>query len=334
MTTTDRRGLIQERALASLRDELRLQAALARKEWVSIHSHHFFDLREQQWRELDAVASRMWSGYLAKNPIKIKVVFLVESKSLAEKHLLLPAHKLLKQAIVFDWLGSSRWRNERFIIYEEAGLDRRLATTIDTALTGGAADVMPNAPNILLPPRKSIWHATGLVEARNQAGKAKKSDDELGSSVVWRARLALQSAAQALAHNEIESAARDLRLAIQFARLRQISRQEDPTFDIGAQIAAEVAKNPFTITIFHPVVVVDADIWGVNEDDVTPVEHTRVHLTGISRYPYFWFDLVKRERVESVVRDAQASYDKQAEDHGLSGVDVSLGTAEYEIAHP
>lgn len=334
MTETDRSNLINDRALESMRDELRIQAALDAREWVSVHSHHFFDLRKQQWRELDAVASRLWVGKLGERPIKVKVVILVESKSLSEKHLLLPPHDLIKQAVVFDWIGSSRRRHERYRIYEEGGLDRRTASAVDTAITGGAADVMPNAPNILLPPRGSIWHSSGLVEAQNVAGTASKYKDEIGSSVVWKARLALQAAAQAIVFEETESDAQNLRLAIQFGRLSQKTRTEDKFFDLKSEIVAEVGKRPFTILVFHPVIVVDADIWGVEEGEVVPVDHARVHLTGISRYPYFWFDLVRRECVEAAVGNAQATYDRLAGQRGLRGEEINLGLADYEIAHP
>lgn len=334
MTSTDRTKLINDKALSSLRDELRLQTALETREWISIHSHHYFDLREKQWRELDAVASKMWAGYLSDRPIRVKVVFLVESKSIREKHVLLPPHAILKQAVVFDWLGSYRRRDERFRLYEEAGLDRKLATSVDSVLTGGAADVMPDAPNILLPPRELVWHSAGFVEAQNTAGMAKRFKKELGSSVVWRARLSLQSAAQALAQEEIEAAAGELGIAIRFARLRQMSRGNDEAFDMKAEVVSEMASRAFTITVFHPVIVVDADLWGVDGDDVIPVNHARVHLTGISRYPYFWFDLVQREAVNKVIREAQANYDQQASERGLHTEEVNLGTADYEIAYP
>lgn len=91
---------------------MRLQAALDQPAWSSIHSHHYFDQRGKQWRELDAVASKVWSGYLAKRPIKIKVVILVESKSLRSKHVPLPPFDPVKQAVVFDWLGSNRRKSD------------------------------------------------------------------------------------------------------------------------------------------------------------------------------------------------------------------------------
>lgn len=330
----DRTDLINDKALESLRDEMRLQDALDRRGWTSIHSHYFYDLRTKEWRELDAVAVRTWVGQLAGRTVRIKVVILVESKSLSEKHFLLPQYSLSKQAIVFDWLGATPRRSERFRIYEDAGLARRIASVIDSEITGRSACVMPDAPNILLPPRDSVWHASGVKEARNAAGSGNKYKEEIGSSVVWKARLALQSAAQALAQDQADLDGKNLRLALQLVKLRLMAQEDKEKFNMKEEVSKEAGKFPFTITIFHPVIVADGDIWGVSENDVVPVAHGRVHLAGVSRYPYFWFDLVRREAADDVVSRAQKSYDDQAIERGLSGQDINLGVAEYTVAYP
>jgi hypothetical protein len=334
MSLEDRKDLVSDRALESLRDELRIHAMLDQPSWVSVHSHHFFDLREKQWRELDAVASRSWEGMLQKQPVRIKILFIVESKSLANKHILLPQFEPIRQAIVYDWIGSQQRKRDRFDIYEQLGLERRLAARIDLEVTGTAAEVMPNAPNIMMPPRNPEWNSASFTEAQNSKGKSKKSDNELRTSVVWRARLALRSAAQALVQSEVDRESRDFALALQYARLQQIASPEREDFDFAKYVVDGFRKVRFTMTIFHPVIVVDSDLWGVSTDDLTPISHARVHLTGVSRYPYFWFDLVRREALERIILEAQRTYEAQALEKGLVPVEPNMGDAEYEIAHP
>jgi hypothetical protein len=324
---------VNAKALQSLRDEMQLQGILDKPSWASVHSHHFFDIRDNVWRELDAVASRSWRGVLQKRPIRVKVVVLVESKRLAEKQLLLPRFNPLRQAIIYDWLGSQRRRKERFAVYEQAGLDPRLAQRVDIDISGGAADIMPNAPNILRPPSHAEWNAAGFIEAQNGQGKV----DDPESAVVWRARLALRSAAQALAQMEIDSSSQDLLLALQFARLKQFAaNQANQTeeFDLYTEILTQMRDRVFTITVFHPIVVVDAALWGVSPDDLVAVQHARIHLTGVSRYPYYWFDVARRDAAASVISAAQTGYDRQAAEKGLVPEEPNMGLVDYEIAHP
>lgn len=325
----DRKDLINAKALQSLRDEMQLQAVLGRSAWMAVHSHHFFDLKHSVWRELDALASRTWRGTLRDRPILLKVLLIVESKRIAEKHILLPRFEPLKQAIIYDWLGSQRRTQDRFSVYQQAGLDQRLAQRVDTAVSGGAFDIMPNAPNILFPPDNVEWHAASFTEAHNGQGKV----DEAGSSVVWKTRLDLQSAGQALAQAEVDFGKQELLLALQFARLKQIGANK-PDFDLFQEIISQVRERTFTITVLHPIIVVDADLWGVTQGDAVPIQHARIHLTGVSRFPYYWFDLVRREAIERVLSEAQEGYDVQTAEKGLTPEEVNMGIAKYDIAAP
>lgn len=325
----DRSKLVNAKALQSLRDEVRLQSILDKPSWVAVHSHYYMDISSNQWREADAVAFRAWRGFLQKRPIRLKVVILVESKRLAEKHLLLPRFEPLRQAIIFDWLGSQRRSRERFEAYEQVGLDSRLAHRVDQEVGGNVADIMPGAPNLLRPPATAQWHAAGFVEAKNGEGKP----EEPGASVVWKARLALQSAAQALAQEELDFSRQELLLALQFARLRQMAAGSED-FDLYSEIVAQIRDRVFTITVFHPMIVVDADIWGVLPEELVPVQHARVHLTGVSRYPYYWFDLVRREAADGVISAAQANYDLQVYERAFTPETPNMGLVDFEIAHP
>lgn len=332
--TDHREKLVHEQALKSLRDEMRIQGLLDRAAWVSVHSHHFFDLRENKWRELDAVASRSWLGALAELPVRVKMMFIVESKSLAGKHVLLPAFHPLRQALVFDWIGSGHRQKQRHALCEQAGFDTKLIKRLDSTVYPAAADVMPGTPHILLPPKDPDWHAAGFTEARNSESSKDKHKDELGSSVIWKARLALQSAAQALVQTEMDTSAREFQLALQFARLRRMTGKAADESSLIDGIVEDLKRWPPTITVFHPMVVVDSDLWGVSLDKLVPIHHARVHLTGVSRYPYFWFDLVSRNALDQVIEKAQAGYDEQALNNELEPDEPAMGVVEYEIAHP
>lgn len=276
----DRKKLINAKAIRSLRDEMDLQNVLDKPDWISVHSHHYSDLATGIWREVDAVAIRSWRGILGKRPVVIKVVILVESKRIAEKQLLLPAFNPLRQAIIYDWLGSQRRRDDRFAIYKQIGLEPKTASRVDYEVGGNVADIMPGAPNLLYPPKPAGWDTAGFVEAQNGDGKI----NEIESSVVWRARLALGSAAQAIAQQETEISSRELAMALQLARISQIGTR-DQNFDLFDEILRRTKDLAFTVTVFHPMVVVDADLWGVSPTDEIPVQHARVHLTGVRGIP-------------------------------------------------
>jgi len=328
----DRASLVSEQALKSLRDEMALQAHLERPSWTSVHSHHYFDLAAKVWRELDVVAIRWWKGRLDGHEVTIKVAIIVESKHLAQKHVLLPAFKPLRQAIIFDWFGGMAHAEERLQVLLDVGVERRLAQQLDREISAGASDVMPDAPNIMYPPQAGVWHSAGFVEAQH---KGKVPEDPLSKSVIWRARLALQSAARALVQEEIEQSAREVQMAIRLALVSQLGAQaKGRDFDLKEAFVSYLKKNPFTLTIFHPIVVVDADLWSVTQEELLPVKHARVHLTGVSRFPYFWFDLVQRDAASGVMAAAQAEYDRQAGEKSLEPFSPRMGIADYEIARP
>lgn len=328
----DRSSLVNKQALKSLRDEMALREDLERPSWTSVHSHYYFDLDAQVWRELDVVSIRWWKARLNGHEVIIKVAIIVESKHLGQKHVLLPAFKPLRQAIIFDWLGGMAHAEKRLQILLDAGVERRLAQQLDNQISAGAADVMPDAPHILYPPKARVWHSAGFVEA---LPKEKGKEDPLSKSVIWRARLGLQSAAKALAHDEIEQSSREVQIAIRLALVSQMgARAGGKTFDLKDKFLSHLRKNPFTLTVFHPIVVVDSDLWGVTQEELRPVKHARIHLTGVSRFPYFWFDLVQRDIASEVMALTQAEYDRQAEERGLEPFSPRLGVADYEIARP
>lgn len=328
----ERASLVSEQTLRSLRSEMALQAHLDRPSWTAVHSHHYLDRAANVWRELDAVAIRWWKGRLDRHEVTIKVAIIVESKHLGQKHVLLPAFKPLRQAIIFDWLGGMAHAEERLQILLDVGLERRLAQQLDYEIAAGASDLMPNSPNIMYPPQVGVWHSAGFVEAQH---KGKVQEDPLGSSVIWKARLSLQSAAKALASDEIAQSSREVQMGIRLALLSQMGAQaQGKPFDLKQAFADYLKKNPFTLTLFHPIVVVDSDLWGVTQEELTPVKHARVHLTGVSRFPYFWFDLVQRDAAAAVVAEAEAGYDRQAAEKGLQPFAPTMGIADYEIARP
>jgi len=321
---------LNEEAVRMLRNEIGLQANLDRPSWTAVHSHYYVDPEKGVWREIDAAGIRWWQGRMDKRDVLVKVAILVESKHLGQKHILLPAFEPLRQAIVFDWLGGMAHAEERREILAEVGVDSRTASQLDHEISAGASDVMPNAPNIMYPPKGNQWDAAAFVEAPNNG---RVPEERLEGSTIWKARLGLQSAARALAKQQFEQDSREVAMAIRLALIGRIGAGEKP-FDLKKAFTAYLSKRPFTLTLFHPIVVVDADLWGVRADTTVSVRHARIHLTGLSRFPYFWFDLVHRDAAPEVIACAQASYDRQAQLKGLTPFSPGMGIVDYEIARP
>ncbi len=319
---------INAEALRSLQNEVRIQASLAQPSWTAVHSHYYFDPVKRVWRELDAAAIRWWQGLLDRHKVLIKLAILVESKHLRQKHVLLPAFKPLRQAIIFDWIGGMAHAEERRKILLDVGVDPRISYQLDREISAGAYDAMPNAPNILYPPKGEEWDAAAFVEALNSG----KTSENLEDSAIWKARLGLQSAARAMADQQIEEDAREIAMAIRRALVGQLGAAGKP-FDLKKAFIDNVTK-PFTVTVFHPIIVIDANLWGVSDKDTVPVRHARIHLTNLSGFPYFWFDLVHRDAAQEVIACAQENYDLQTQEKGLVPFSPGMGLADYEIARP
>lgn len=323
---------VNAEALRSLRNEVQLQANLSQSSWTAVHSHYYVDPEKNGWRELDAAAIRWWKGPLGQREVIIKVAILVESKHLGQKHVLLPSFKPLRQAIIFDWAGGMAHAEERQKILLDVGIEGRTAYQLDQAISAGASDVMHTSPNILYPPKGEQWDAASFVEAPN-SGKA--PDERLEGSPIWKTRLSLQSAARALAAQQIDEDTREIAMAIRLALVGKVGADAaGRPFDLKKAFTDYLQKRPFTLTVFHPIIVVDSDLWGVNDQGLVPVQHARIHLTKLSRFPYFWFDLVHRDAAPEVLSRAQAGYDKQAEAKALVPHSPGMGLVDYEVARP
>lgn len=116
------------------------------------------------------------------------------------------------------------------------------------------------------------------------------------------------------------------------SKVRKITAK--PEFNVAQEVVQDLLAKPFTIAVFHPVIVVDADLWGVTSDDLVALDHARVHLTGVSRSPYFWFDIVQRKAVANYISATQAEYDRQAREKGFTYDEPDEGILDYDIAHP
>jgi hypothetical protein len=128
------------------------------------------------------------------------------------------------------------------------------------------------------------------------------SEKDLEASVVWRAHLTLSSAVRSFEIANLELGLEDLPAEIEMA----------PKF--GRDVVREAIDHlliPLSrVDIYHPIVVLEAPLWTMENEQPKQVEWCRFHRLTAWGHSDWWFDLVSA--------DSFATYARRLTDHYAS----------------
>ena len=274
--------LLASDAVTSLMAEQEVVAAFKRSEWWDVqHGGYYRDRETGKLRELDVWARRSWSGPGIDSNVADLELF-IEVKSLRDYHIVLAPQPGGQDTLTQRaWFGHYQDRLGQFLV--DSGVQQELAARMVDRLRELAypkpKQEMTVSKLVVSPPKAPVY-ATAFRETN--VGKEK----ELDQSVLWRAIQALTSA--------VESS-RERRDALFLDALKgQINVALEDDEDPAPAIERELARAVRYVTIFHPVVVVDARLWVSRGDRLEEIDHGRFTVDERDRFPRRWFDIVTR----------------------------------------
>jgi hypothetical protein len=135
-------------------------------------------------------------------------------------------------------------------------------------------------PYLAEPPKTSV-HATAFRETNVGAEK------DLDNSVLWKSIQGLESILESERRRFIEGLQSDLKVTIEVAEL--------DGRDVKQAIQDELGRRVKHVTLFHPIVVLDAHLWVGNASDLKEVDRVRLVVNTTDVLSRRWFDVVTRQ---------------------------------------
>jgi hypothetical protein len=281
-------------AVASLRAEQEVVAAFqALPDWWVEHGYFFRDPSTDKLRELDVMARRSYR----RNPKNLSaptatIRMLVEVKSLTDYHVVFaPRPSGSKESRVWGYWVGDETQSIAGVSIPDHLIKRGIAPADAFAFAKRFRDIAyPDGESLigdLVVDSPDVPFVATAFRETNIGGTK-----ELDSSVVWKAIQSLNAAVDGLIASSREGLISDVDLTIDLAR-------EENT-DLSAALEREFALLASQFRMFHPVLVLDARLWIIEQgDELREVDSARFAIEEPSQFPHRWVDVVHRKHFES-----------------------------------
>lgn len=292
--------LLKSESLKSLRGEVDISNALAVLGWQVVTGSVYSDPKTSKLREVDSCARRMWRKSSPPHFVA-NVVIYCESKSMSGFHLVFPpatppTFNRLLTACHHVWFGSPYPSRRGLLedIFAGAGV---APNSIHRIIDGLVSISHPNGSaliaDMMIDPPQASTHATTFKETN--IGGEKDADN----SVLWRACSSLSSVLNAASSRLDQSCCEDLSL---------IGRNGIQHNTFIHDIHAAYLKSVGYVTLYHPIVVVDAQMWELNASDLKPIESCRLIQHSATSLDMTWYDVVHRDAFKPYVTTLTEHY--------------------------
>lgn len=293
--------LLHSDAFQSLSMERRICDVLQSLNWKAVHSCYYKDPITDKMREIDVSARQLWERNLKNGDQAASLHLLTEAKSAKGYHLIFSSsYKNLNLYPKNDgWIGKQGVNYKRIAqTIEDAGLSLEKVSFILNKL-----EKMAYPGGIMLPYRMAVdpLPTQFLVSAFRETNIG--NEKELENSVLWRASQALLSAVVSLKERHLENCLEDLSLIVSLA----IKFRRDPTEEALEQLRFYIR----TVDIYHPVVVIDAPLWLIQNEKIKSIEWCRfvqVDPYGLSEW---WVDVVNTLYFEKFAKEISSYYNRK-----------------------
>ena len=291
--------LLTSQAFLSLSSEQRVHATLIANGWRAQHGTFYRDPDSKKPRELDVTAVRRWEASRKAGNMTLSLDLLIEVKSARGFHLLFAPHRPKESAgyLLRYWIGYEGRTRRRLLRDLARRLDERQLAAVAARLNSIAYPQHFAAPrSIMVNPPSLEWAATGFRETNIG------SEKDLDNSVVWRAGQALRSAFRSY---------RDLEYRRQMEwTLSELQDDPEARRDPVASVLGNLHWQVRQVAQFHPIVVVDAELWVAQEAHVRKVPWCRFAQVDRAGHPQWWWDVVHSASVADYVQHITRAYDK------------------------
>lgn len=291
--------IIKSTSWNSLLAERQVSDILAKHKWHSVHSSYYADPDTNKLREIDVVARQTWvrKGKNTNNYAQLAMV--IECKSAAGYHVITSTINEPKWATPHKvWIGME----DEFTLpitkaLVSAGLcDDEITKVLNIFKKKAYPNQVMKGRSLVIDPLPAPFHTCGYRETNLG------SEKELDNSVVWKAHLTLSSTLRSMRDGNIDIALADLPLFVEGARRHKL--------DVVQEAVDHLLIGLSIIYLYHPVIVVDAPIWAINNDLPQRIGWCRFHRQSAYGHSDWWFDLVNSEAFPSYANDTTLHYAK------------------------
>ena len=292
--------LENSQSVKSLRAELRLISVLSANQWRCYHGAFYLDGVENKLREIDVLARQVWVRQTRGREETSRLNLIIEAKSAKDWQIVFSADRSSDETCGYTtrvWSGFIDNERYRWIINAllRAGVNE---AEISGLIAKFEKRAFPNKyarmPTVVEPPS-----ASHIVTAFRETNTGQEKD--LENSVFWRAISGLRSTTKAL-----EVASEEWH-ADWFAdpKLRSSSSPDSvERFETISDFSLGF------VDIIHPIVVMDANLWLVEAESLTPIQSCRFHQLDHAGTVTWWCDVVHTSEFSSHVESLSRVYAK------------------------
>ena len=306
--------LLKSTSFASLRTEQRACNILKNLKWKAIHSAFYEDSVTNKIREIDVAAKQFWSFGNKPEALSISLWLLLECKTLKGYHLLFSPIAVpqlnFQSSSLCSWIGYTE-KNETEQIAKnlsEVGMSKMDIKKCFLAFDDIAyPDGIVKITKVLVKPYPTDVCASSFAETN--IGNEK----DLDNSVLWRAFQSLSSVISSLRQRAFNNVIADLRLDASVALRGE--------YDVVEYITSTYKLRSSHVDIYHPVIVVDAELWSTEEESVKRLKWCRFIQHSPSGSKEWWCDVVNSIYFAAYAEDLTDFYNNALHNIGINRTD-------------
>jgi hypothetical protein len=297
--------LLASPAFKSLNTEVELSEFIQSMGWRTVQGAYYKDSVTEKFRELDIFARRLWESNLDKD-LLINICCLAEVKSASDFNVVFSDfnnyydnHFLLNSFIGYDYpeIGNAKNYKKRVdSILKKRGIDsfftKKVFQEVEDNIFPNSVSIFADLPRIA----PSINNVSCSFREFNG-----KNEKELDNSVLWRANQALISAATAENEEKYFNKLSDLETNIDFCILNQLPLHET--------LVSEITRGAKRISLLHPVVITDSNLWLAGHNDVEPLKYCRFVQNNFYGHTKWWIDVVNYNHYKEYFQLMTKSYE-------------------------
>ena len=296
------RKLNESDAVRALRAERQLLEDLRKANWNGVQGAIYRDRESHKLREIDVVAHRMWQKRSRKQDYFVRITTVAEVKSAKGYSLVFsPCGGIDLHSLQRVWLGAHEICPRMYqATLRRCGLSGAQIRKLWKALGKEAApngimimaDVCPDPPG-------QILMASSFQETNSCTTK------DLDASVLWKASLAVSSAVVVLKQSALRLAGDWMIFAARVAH--------DSDEDVMSTALKEVHHCVRQMYFFHPVVVIESNMFAVQEGDIMSIQACRLVRLNQFGHAVGWVDVVASHQAKEYFKMITHAYDAHFE---------------------
>ena len=283
--------------------EATVAQVLQKLRWSTVQGPYYIDPVTGKSREIDVVGQQHWRRAGSVSDHSTTIQFVVECKSIKGWHILFQPVRPRGQTdhryeYSFGW--ELEFRPQRLATaLEGIGMSREEITHTRELLDIYQRNVPADAPrSFTLDVPRARKRSTTFRETN--IGNEK---EELEQSVLWRAMQLSLGAIQSMERSRFETDVEKISFGVLVGDLTGTDR--------SAQALAS-ARDAFNNTVyFHPVVVLEAQLWVLSGADVRKTPWVRLEQRMLTSDVDRWVDIVQLSSFASYAKYVTRDYDQQ-----------------------